>query len=281
MFLDSQYQLIDFGNGKKIESFSEVLVSRETPSVGFNRSLRFGQSTQLSYSQQGKQKGWVGAPPPEWVLKFGDTEIKFHLRPTPTGQVGVFPEQAKNWSWILQHADHFTGKRALNLFGYTGGTTMALAVAGAEVTHVDAASSVVRWASENAQLSGLQKASIRWIVEDAKRFVARELKRGNRYDIIIADPPSFGRGPKGETWKLTRDFPGFLTDLADLMSDTPAGVILSCHTPGITPKDLRQFARCFGSWGTSDAFSMKLVCKEQNGGRESLASGCCFRIKRT
>ena len=174
--------------------------------------------------------------------------------------------------------------KAINLFGYTGGTTMALAQRGAAVTHVDAAKSVVNWARENAQQSNLADAPIRWIVEDAVRFLNREIKRGNRYDIVVADPPSFGRGPKNEVWKIQRD----LDQLVSLFNQVTEGrcqmLILSCHTPEFTPERLREVVMSEMSivGGDHRAFQMSIpVSGDGNATSKQkpnrLYSGSCFR----
>ena len=173
-------------------------------------------------------------------MEFG--AIRFELKATEFGHLGVFPEQAENWRWIgdqVRYSRSENGNpthrpKILNLFAYTGGSTMAAALAGAEVVHVDSARGTVAWARRNAELSGLADAPIRWIVEDARRFISRELARGNRYDAVILDPPSYGHGPKGQNWKLERDLPGLLGESISLLSDQPLFVLLSCHTPGIT-----------------------------------------------
>jgi 23S rRNA (cytosine1962-C5)-methyltransferase len=161
------------------------------------------------------------------------------LRTTPAGQVGVFPEQAANWDWIGKRVRAAQRPlKVLNLFAYTGGSTLAAAAAGAEVVHVDAARNVVQWARDNADLSGLSEAPIRWIDEDAGKFVRRELRRGNRYDAVILDPPSYGHGPKGEPWKIVQHLPGLLADCADVTKGQLAFVVLSCHSPGFGPAEL-------------------------------------------
>lgn len=282
MFSENQYQLIDFGGEKKLESFAGVNICRDTPSAS-GRWLDRSDWPKVDATCEcsGKTRRWRGQVPEDWTLKFGDSPMQFELRLTPTGQVGVFPEQAINWDWILGHKIDFTGKKAINLFGYTGGTTMALATRGAEVAHVDAASSVVKWARSNADRSGLSDAPIRWIVEDARRFVQREIKRGNRYDVVVADPPSFGRGPAGEIWKLERDLEVFAEEVRQLLSETPSLVLISCHTPGIVASDLKSiFRHAVLSHSRSpmansmQAFEMKLPVTNS---AVTLPSGCCFR----
>ncbi len=163
----------------------------------------------------------------------------FQLKATEFGHVGIFPEQAKNWQWIdKQIKRHQRRLKVLNLFAYTGGSTMAAVRAGAEVVHVDSAKNVVTWARKNAQRSGLGDQKIRWICEDAVKFVQRELKRGNQYDAVILDPPSYGHGPKGEVWRISDGLMELLQLCAELTSASRAFFLLTCHSPGIGPAEL-------------------------------------------
>lgn len=296
MFHRNQYRLLDFGDDQKLEVFGPLVVARETPSaIGTVHRHDHWRKADLVCRQQGDKKSWDGHIPDDWSIQFGDTSLTFELRATPTGQVGLFPEQAVNWDWILSYPNQLVGAKALNLFAYTGGTTMALAAIGASVVHLDAASSVVQWARANASRSGMTELPIRWIVEDASRFLSREIKRGNRYDILVADPPSFGRGPSGETWKLERDLPDFLLQMKQILSNTPKMIIVSCHTPGVDARRLKSMCeRVFPSHGILDAFEMSLdvdpldlnsdqhesnpaYAKQSPEEVHSLASGCCVR----
>ena len=274
VMLNHQYELLDFGRNEKLECIGGVVVRRETPSApgGKTASLVWEQS-QLRGRVVGEKYIWDGTAPTDWRFDAGDFELQ--LKATPSGQVGVFPEQSANWDWIKQCPTDLAGLKAINLFGYTGATTLSLAKRGAQVVHVDAAKSVVSWARANALSSGLADSPIRWMVEDALTFVRRELKRGNRYDIIVADPPSFGRGPKGERWKLQRDLIHLIESLSALSQGRCKMVLLSCHTPGIDHGQLRrevenQFQ--FES-GTGSSFALEL-CTRDN---KSLPSGNCFR----
>ncbi len=270
----SQYRLIDFGGDEKLEMFGGKVIRRETPSVfGIKDSKSDWNSAELKYrsSQNGSQ--WSGDTVEDWVLSFGP--LRLSLRLTPTGQVGVFPEQAVNWSWIDQLPIELSGMKALNLFAYTGGTTLALAHRGVEVVHCDAAKSVVNWARSNAKASGLQNAPIRWIVEDALKFVRREIKRGNRYQIVVADPPSFGRGPGGESWKMKRDFEPLVEALAELTGDGAEMILLSCHTPEFDHNDLGSAVSRSFQIGSDKGESFELKIPAANG--KSLVSGQCFR----
>lgn len=283
MFQSDSYQLLAYGNGKKLERFGGLCVERPCPAApdpattdsyddwgdsddddpsceaasSHAATLRFEGRT-----GDGRWSGDLGRAK-NWSCHFdllADTnnsrKIEFELSATPTGQVGLFPEQAVNWNWIAQRclARREQGgppPQVLNLFAYTGGSTLAAAAMGAEVTHVDAAKSVVTWARRNAAKSGLDSAPIRWIVEDAAKYAAREVKRGKKYDGIILDPPSYGHGPKGEEWKLSRDLIELLADCKSLLSDSPLLFLLSCHTPGFGEPELNAaLSTClFGSCG--------------------------------
>ena len=175
--------------------------------------------------------------PEEWTIHYRD--LSFRLKPFNFKHTGLFPEQAVNWDWfsgIIQNAVSSGRKvKVLNLFAYTGGATVAAAKAGASVTHVDAAKGMVTWAKENASISGLSDAPIRWLVDDCGKFVEREIRRGNTYDAIIMDPPSYGRGPKGEIWKIEESIYPFLMNACKLLSDDPLFVLVNSYTTGLQP----------------------------------------------
>ncbi|MDB2318555.1 class I SAM-dependent methyltransferase [bacterium] len=272
--LINQYDLLDFGRNEKLECIGGVVVRRETPSApgGKASSVDWGQA-RLRGRVVGDKYSWDGIAPSDWRFDAGDFQLK--LKPTPSGQVGVFPEQSVNWDWLKRCPSDLAGLKAINLFGYTGATTLSLANRGAQVVHVDAAKSVVSWARANAQTSGLADSPIRWMVEDALTFVRRELKRGNKYDIIVADPPSFGRGPKGERWKLQRDLFQLIESLSELSRGRCKMVLLSCHTPGVDHRQLRSEVenQFHFEAGTGDSFALELRTQEN----KSLPSGNCFR----
>ncbi|MCP4479993.1 MAG: hypothetical protein GY818_18070 [Planctomycetaceae bacterium] len=272
--LNHQYDLLDFGRNEKLECIGGVVVRRETPSApgGKASSVDWGQA-RLRGKVAGDKYSWDGIAPADWRFDAGDFQLQ--LKPTPSGQVGVFPEQSVNWEWIKRCPADLAGVKAINLFGYTGATTLSLANRGAQVVHVDAAKSVVSWARANAQTSGLADSPIRWMVEDALTFVRRELKRGNKYDIIVADPPSFGRGPKGERWKLQRDLFHLIESLSELSRGRCKMVLLSCHTPGVDHRQLKSEVESQFHFeaGTGESFALELRTKEN----KSLPSGNCFR----
>ncbi|HRX81408.1 MAG: class I SAM-dependent methyltransferase [Planctomycetaceae bacterium] len=242
MFDADQYQLLDFGGGRKLERFGAYLLDRYSPPAEDARKSNAAAWKDLHarYERtQGDEGRWkpAGVLPATWTISHG--ECVFELQATPFGHLGVFPEQAANWDWIAkQIARASRPLRVLNLFAYTGGSTLATAASGAEVVHVDSAKNTVAWARRNAELSGLAEKPIRWIAEDAKRFAERELRRGNRYDAVILDPPSYGHGPKGETWKITRDLHSLLTTCAALTEGQRAFMLLTCHSPGFEPPEV-------------------------------------------
>lgn len=282
MFDKQQYELIDFGDGVKLERFADRVLSRDSPSVDFFSTATPVETWNVdaSYDQRdGQVARWHGGTDEgddRWSVQHRDSV--FQLRHSASGQVGVFPEQAANWDWIHSNRAALAGKKAINLFAYTGGTTMALAAAGAAVTHVDSASSVVSWARENAGASGLAEHPIRWIVEDAVKFMQREIKRGNRYDAWVADPPSFGRGKKNQTWKLDRDLEA-LVQLASELCPDPTMAILSCHTPGYDSILLQEMLEAFFGEHHVSVEAMELMLSTGDG--RQLPSGDCARFVRS
>nr|MCS5629240.1 class I SAM-dependent methyltransferase [Pirellulaceae bacterium] len=197
-----------------------------------------------------------------WEISFGE-HFKLRLQLSPVGHIGVFPEQAKNWTWIMRQVRRGIKAfgepiRVLNLFGYTGGSTLAAAVAGAEVTHIDSAGNIVERARENAKISGLQDAPIRWIQEDAQLFCQREVKRGNTYHAVILDPPSYGHGPKNQVWKINQHLGELLTNCGELTQEQRSFMLLTSHTVGLGAADLeamfadRIFGHCSAGGSTGE-----------------------------
>lgn len=245
MFAPTEYELIDFGGGRKLERFGPYLLDRPSPAAEGEIRQHPGLWSQAAarFERTSADRGiWIPSAPrlPErWQIHHGN--IVLELKATPAGHLGVFPEQAANWDWLTaQIAAAARPPKVLNLFAYTGGSTLAAATAGAEVTHVDAARNTIAWARRNAELSSLAGAPIRWIADDAATFVRRELKRGSRYDIVLLDPPTYGHGIKGKVWKLTDGLSGLLTDCARLLVPERCWLLLSCHTPGYGPRELRE-----------------------------------------
>ncbi len=237
-----QYTLLDFGLGRKLEQFGPYRLDRPCPAADEAEVADpdLWTTTTARYDRTTGERGkWSPgkALPSQWRIDCGHFTLE--LKPTPFGHLGIFPEQQRNWQWIQRQVRRHGGSpRVLNLFAYTGASTLAAASAGAEVVHVDSAKNIVHWARRNADVSGLDAVPIRWIVEDASRFVQRELRRGNQYDAVILDPPSYGHGPKGETWKLTRDLLPLLSQCGKLTAEGRLFLLLTCHSSGFGPAEL-------------------------------------------
>lgn len=244
MFAPDQYELLDFGFGRRLERFGPAKVDRPYPAVERVPAAdpAVWPQADARFERTGVEQGqWTCGPdlPGVWTIAHGP--LRFELKPTPQGQVGLFPEQAENWDWIAQQVRASPEPMTvLNLFAYTGASTLAAAGAGAEVVHVDAARNMIAWARRNAELSGLGEASIRWIVDDALKFVKRELKRGSRYHAVILDPPSYGHGARGEVWRLSKHLGRLLELCAQLTAGQRRFMLVTCHTPGFGPERLRQ-----------------------------------------
>jgi 23S rRNA (cytosine1962-C5)-methyltransferase len=280
MFEPDQYALLDFGQGTKLESFGGLVILRETKSVPREQAVPLDAIRRLSpdlsfHLEHGSNRlgKWTGQPNSEWVVRHRSKQ--FLLKPTGSGQIGLFPEQAGNWEWIESKCRKLEGLTGINLFGYTGGTTLSLAAQGAAMVHVDAAGSVVRWARENARRSGLGAAPIRWIVEDALKFIRREAKRGNRYDILVADPPSFGTGPKRELWKLSEHLEELLAGLANIAKPEPGMIMISNHTEGYDETILLNLIRRFFALENGNLEALPLSLQTLEGRR--LEAGHCVR----
>ena len=229
------YEIIDAGGGNKHERWADVTLLRPDPqAVWPMKEPRSVHARYIRSSAGGGHWEYGRALPESWKIRYRD--LTFIVRPTGFKHTGLFPEQAVNWDWMRGIVEK-SGKpfRVLNLFAYTGGATAALAASGAEVVHVDAAKGMVAWGRENARLSGLEQAPIRWIVDDCGKFLEREIRRGRRYDALIMDPPSYGRGPGGEVWKLERDLWPFVELAAQVLSDDPLFVIINSYTTGLAP----------------------------------------------
>ncbi len=244
------FSVLDTGDGEKLERWGEYVLRRPDPqAIWPKREPALWDGADGWYHRSANGGGeWVFARklPERWTLRYG--ALAFHVRPTGFKHTGLFPEQAANWDWMSGLIRSAAKKgadrpRVLNLFAYTGGATLACAFAGAAVCHVDAAKGMVQWARENHQLSGLPDDSVRWIVDDALKFVQREIRRGSRYDAVVMDPPSYGRGPDGEIWKL-EDRVFELVDLcAQAMSDSPLFFLLNAYTTGLQPAVLTNLLK--------------------------------------
>jgi 23S rRNA (cytosine1962-C5)-methyltransferase len=253
-----EYELIDSGNFEKLERFGEYILARPEPQACWKPSLSKqqwdGQAhvrfvRERSGSDKDAERGkweFLKKMPDQWYIsyRYGSMNIKMRLGLTSFKHVGIFPEQAENWNYIydLLRSAKTDKARVLNLFAYTGGASLAAKAAGADVTHVDSVKPVVSWARENMEASGL--SDIRWVVEDAVKFVRREVKRGNRYNGIILDPPAYGRGPEGEKWILEDGISALLDDCAQLLAQESAFVILNLYSMGYSSLVAENLFRC-------------------------------------
>ena len=235
------YEVIDTSGGEKLERWGKYTLVRPDPQVIWNtpRTDRRWKSYDGRYARSASGGGkWSENRLPEhWQVGYGG--LTFLVKPMNFKHTGIFPEQAVNWDFEMEKI-RGAGRHVsvLNLFAYTGGATLAAAAAGASVCHVDAARGMVAWARENAKASGLAEAPIRWIVDDCAKFVELEIKRGRRYDAIIMDPPSYGRGPSGEIWKLEKDLYPFLELVMGVLSEDPLFVLINSYTTGLAPSVL-------------------------------------------
>ncbi|MCI6977377.1 MAG: class I SAM-dependent methyltransferase [Lachnospiraceae bacterium] len=237
------YEVIDTSSGEKLERWGDYILLRPDPQVIWNTKREHPLYKKLNGHYHRSTKGggeWEFFDlPTEWSINY--KELTFNLKPFSFKHTGLFPEQATNWDWFSSIIKREKGKnpereiKVLNLFAYTGGATLAAAKAGAHVTHVDASKGMVTWAKENAISSGLKDAPIRWLVDDCVKFVEREIRRGNKYDAIIMDPPSYGRGPKGETWKIEEAVFPLINICADILKSEPLFFLINSYTTGLQP----------------------------------------------
>ena len=253
------YELLDATDGNRLERWGETILIRPDPQVVWKtpkQSPLWAKADAVYHrsNQGGGEWEYKRRLPEKWKISCGEGEDKLTLIVSPTGfkHTGVFPEQAVNWD-LMSGMIHAAGRQLniLNLFAYTGGATLACAAAGARVCHVDASKGMVAWARENAAESGLDGRPIRWIVDDCAKFVAREIRRGVRYDGIIMDPPSYGRGPGGEVWKLEDSIYDFIDLCAGVLSDEPLFVAVNSYTTGLSPSVMEYMlrARVCPRWG--------------------------------
>ena len=232
------YEVLDTSGGEKLERWGDYLLVRPDPQVIWNtpRKNKGWKTRNAHYHRSAKGGGeWEFFDlPDEWTISY--RELTFRLKPFKFKHTGIFPEQAVNWDWCSEKIRQ-EGRpvKVLNLFAYTGGATLAAAKAGASVTHVDASKGMVGWAKENAVSSGLSDAPIRWLVDDCTKFVEREIRRGNKYDAIILDPPSYGRGPKGEIWKIEESIYPFIELTAQILSEDALFYLINSYTTGLQP----------------------------------------------
>lgn len=242
------YEVLDTSSGEKLERWGDYLLVRPDPQVLWNtpKTHTGWKKRNGHYHRSSKGGGeWeFHSLPEEWQIAYTPLSLSFRLKPFSFKHTGLFPEQAANWDWfsaLIKAADRPV--KVLNLFAYTGGATLAAARAGASVTHVDASKGMVTWAKENATVSGLSDAPIRWLVDDCVKFVEREIRRGNHYDAIIMDPPSYGRGPKGEIWKMEESIFPFIELTSALLSEQPLFFLINSYTTGLQPAVLTYMMR--------------------------------------
>ena len=237
---EEDYELLDSGDGRKLERFGRIVLARPCSQAMWrpSKDASFWRRATASFDREDGNR-WHGrdALPESWTIRTAG--LRFKLSGTDFGHLGIFPEQRAQWKWIMDELSRSGGgavrrPSVLNLFAYSGGSTLAAAAAGAEACHLDAARGMVQWARENAALNGFQDRPVRWIADDAHKFMARETKRGRRYDAVILDPPTFGRGAGGEMYKIERDLKTTLSLVRGLLSDSPRFVLFSSHTPGIS-----------------------------------------------
>jgi 23S rRNA (cytosine1962-C5)-methyltransferase len=280
------YQLLDSGEGEKLERFGDFVLRRPDPQALWRRHLGSQDwRADLSFVRESDRGGrWQpgpGArPPKQWWMPVG--KAKVCIRPTPFKHVGLFPEQSSNWQWVEQQGQNLqksgvTEKTLLNLFGYTGVASILAAQAGWKVTHVDASKTSISWAAENAAASGLEERAIRWICDDAAGFAAREVRRGRKYHGILLDPPHYGRGPKGEKWQFESDIAKLMNSCRQLLApDSPSFQLLSTYAIGYSPIAFENMLRDFGP---GDIETGELALPEQ-GDERLLPCGFCARYVR-
>ena len=238
------YEVIDTADGEKLERWGDYILLRPDPQVIWDsdrKNLNWKKKNGHYHRSKAGGGEWeFHNLPEEWQIGYG--ELRFNLKPFAFKHTGLFPEQAVNWDWFSKLIADEASKRSeddpvkvLNLFAYTGGATLSALKAGAHVTHVDASKGMVGWAKENAASSGLSDRPVRWLVDDCVKFVEREIRRGNKYDAIIMDPPSYGRGPKGEIWKIEESIFPFIKLTMDILKDEPLFFLINSYTTGLQP----------------------------------------------
>jgi 23S rRNA (cytosine1962-C5)-methyltransferase len=263
----ADYELLDCSGGERLERWGKYVLVRPDPQAIWTtpKTHQGWKNPDARYARSASGGGqWEKNRLPEsWQVSY-DT-LTFNVKPMNFKHTGIFPEQAANWDFIAEKIRRSAGQpRVLNLFAYTGGATVAAAAAGAEVCHVDAARGMVSWARENARSSGLEDKPIRWIVDDCAKFIDREIRRGRKYDALIMDPPSYGRGPSGEIWKLEDDLFSFVSLCAGVLSDTPLFVVINAYTTGLSPSVLTYisetvFSKRFGGRSESGELGLPVT----------------------
>ena len=263
----TDYEIIATGGGEKLERWGDVILLRPDPQAiweaPFDMEKYRGLNARYTRSHTGGG-GWttLRPMPAEWTINYG--RLRFLIKPMGFKHTGLFPEQAYNWDEMRALVGARGGRpTVLNLFGYTGGASVALAEAGARLTHVDAARNMVERCRQNAKLSGCPDDGIRYIVDDCSKFVAREKRRGNRYDGILMDPPSYGRGPNSETWKLEDGICELVRSAAELLSDKPLFFLINSYTTGLQPTVLENILKLYLPSGSASAYELTLPTSDR------------------
>ena len=263
----SEYQLLDSGDGQKLEIFQNYKIIRPDPRIIWSRNnSSIWSDADAIFDRNSAEGKWIyKKPPPEkWQIKFKN--LTFNLKPTDFRHVGIFPEQAVNWDWLTEKINNQPSK-ILNLFAYTGASTIAAAKTGAKVTHVDSSKGIISWARQNALSSDLPNDAIRWIEDDAWKFVNREQKRDSKYDGIILDPPRFGHGAKGEIWKLQDDLSNLLIACKKILTTNPKFVLMSVYTADLSAVAIGQFMESIFADLSGKVEVCELAIKENNTNR--------------
>ncbi len=259
------YELLDSGSGRRLERFGKYILDRPDPEVLWQKNL---SEVEWSKADAKFEKSWINKKhvPEKWQI---DVELlKFWLKLTPFKHTGIFPEQEWQWNFIFENLKGAgRGLNILNLFAYTGAATLFAAKAGAKVTHVDASKPAITWANENRELNNMQGTPIRWIVDDALKFVEREIKRGVKYDAIIMDPPVYGHGPTGKPWNFGKDFPKLLEECRSLLSKAPQFVLINAYAVSTSPTTLINTLRGPFSSLKGRIDGGELTLKEKSSGR--------------
>ena len=268
-----EYEVLDASGGEKLERWGKYVLLRPDPQVIWNTEKKISEWKNLNAHYHRSSKGggdWEFFDlPKQWDIHY--KELTFHLQPFSFKHTGLFPEQAVNWDWFSEKISLVKKQnpereiKVLNLFAYTGGATIAAAKAGASVTHVDASKGMVTWAKENAASSGLSEAPIRYIVDDCVKFVEREIRRGNFYDAVIMDPPSYGRGPKGEIWKIEESIHDFVKLCTKVLKQEPLFFLINSYTTGLQPAVLSyllgmELQKKYGGVVTADEIGLPVKC---------------------
>jgi 23S rRNA (cytosine1962-C5)-methyltransferase len=275
---ERDYELLDSGYGEKLERFGTVIVARPDPQALWEkkRPQSEWQKADAYFTNAWKFNKEIAK---QWEISFAS--LKFLIKPSTFKHVGIFPEQKSNWQWVqdILKQQKTTRPKVLNLFGYTGGATLAAAQAGAEVVHVDGSKTALTWARENAELSKLADKPIRWILDDVREFVRREIRRGEKYDGIIMDPPAFGRGPKGTVWKIEHDFLSLLHDAKQLFSTQPLFFLINGYASGYSALAYKNILNTLLTWpGQTEVGELTI---EEKSGQRLLPAGIFARWNST